>query len=149
MVEISITSSLDGEKQKSLMFDAGGDEARPLLVGLHTWSSSYNSTGSGLKYASWCITNNWHFVHPHFRGPNNSPKAMGSTFAIQDVIDAVEHMKKTVKVDADRIYLIGVSGGGHMAMQMAAHHPEVWAGVSAWPSILPRPRHVSTRQTDA
>ena len=90
VVEIRIPSTLDGETQKSLMFDAGGDEARPLLVGLHTWSSSYNKGGSGVKYADWCITNNWHFVHPDFRSPNNTPKAMGSKFAVQDVIDAVD-----------------------------------------------------------
>jgi pimeloyl-ACP methyl ester carboxylesterase len=60
---------------------------------------------------------------------------MGSELAVQDVVDAVEHLKKTHAVDANRIYLIGVSGGGHMAMLMAGRHPEIWAGVSAWCGI--------------
>ena len=38
-------------------------------------------------------------------------------------------------VDESRVYLIGVSGGGHMAMLMAGRHPELWAGVSAWCGI--------------
>jgi predicted peptidase len=57
---------------------------------------------------------------------------MGSDAAVSDIVSAVEWMKKKVKVDSDRIYIIGGSGGGYMALLMAGRHPEIWAGVSAW-----------------
>ena len=57
---------------------------------------------------------------------------MGADAAVADIVSAVEWMKKQVKVDNDRIYIIGGSGGGFMALLMAGRHPEIWAGVSAW-----------------
>ncbi len=44
-------------------------------------------------------------------------------------------MKDLYSVDTDRVYLVGVSGGGHAALLMAGRSPEVWAGVSAWCGI--------------
>jgi len=38
-------------------------------------------------------------------------------------------------VDLRRIYLAGVSGGGHVALLMAGRAPDLWAGVSAWVPI--------------
>lgn len=86
-------------------------------------------------YARWCIEKDWHFIHPHFRGPNRSPDACGSEKAVQDIIDAVEYMKQHHKVDPDRIYLVGVSGGGYASLLMAGRAPHLGAGVSAWVPI--------------
>jgi pimeloyl-ACP methyl ester carboxylesterase len=133
--EIRILSSLDKTEQPSLTWSPSGNEPRPLLVGLHTWSGDYKQASNGHSYAQWCMDQGWHFVYPNFRGPNNTPAALGSPLAVQDIVDAVEHLKKTHAVDTSRIYLIGVSGGGHMALQMAGKHPEIWAGVSAWCGI--------------
>ncbi len=110
-------------------------EKRPLLVSLHSWSSSYTQTRGETPYARWCIENDWHFIHPHFRGPNRTPDACGSDKVVQDILDAVSYMQIQHKVDADRIYLVGVSGGGHAALLMAGRAPKIWAGVSAWASI--------------
>ncbi|TDU66163.1 prolyl oligopeptidase family protein [Prosthecobacter fusiformis] len=132
---IQVRSSADQTEQPALAWSPPGTEARPLLVGLHTWSSDYKQSSNGRAYAHWCSQMGWHFIAPNFRGPNNTPEAMGSDLAVQDVVDAVEHMKKSQAVDTSRIYLIGVSGGGHMAMLMAGRHPEIWAGVSAWCGI--------------
>lgn len=134
--EIRVRSSADGAEQPVLVWSPAGDaEPRPLLVGLHTWSSDYRSASNGVVFARWAMQRGWHFIHPNFRGPNRSPQAAGSDLAVQDIVDAVEHMKATARVDASRIYLIGASGGGHMAMLMAGRHPEIWAGVSAWVGI--------------
>jgi dienelactone hydrolase len=112
------------------------DGKKPLLVGLHTWSSNYASAGGDVVYAEWCIAQGWAFVHPDFRGPNWTPPALGSDRAVQDIVEAVAWAKKQTQVDESRIYLIGVSGGGHMALLMAGRHPEIWAGVSAWCGIV-------------
>jgi len=121
--------------QPALFWRAPGEGKKPLLVGLHTWSSTYGQAGSSLPYQTWCRQEGWHFIHPHFGGPNYTPQAMGSDFAVEEVVRAVKWAQTQTEVDADRIYLVGVSGGGHMALMMAARHPEIWAGVSAWCGI--------------
>jgi len=108
----------------------------PLLVGLHTWSSDYRQTGSSLPYWEWCRNQGWHFIHPNFRGANRIPEALGSERAVRDIVDAVAWAKANANVDSQRVYLVGVSGGGHMALLMAGCHPELWAGVSAWCGIV-------------
>ena len=134
--DIRIDAS-DGAKQPALYYTPDTTEPVPLLVGLHTWSGKYTSWGKGygIPWAEHCKTHDWAFIHPQFRGPNKTPEACGSDRAILDILEAVEYAKTQRAIDADRIYLVGVSGGGHMAMMMAARHPEVWAGVSAWCGI--------------
>ena len=126
----------DGVKQPAIWFTPAKKGKKPLLVGLHTWSSTFASAGGDAVYAKWCIEQGWAFVHPDFRGPNWTPSALGSDRAVQDVVEAVAWAKTQTEVDDSRIYLIGVSGGGHMAMLMAGRHPELWAGVSAWCGIV-------------
>lgn len=134
VVKVEIPAS-DGVTQKAMWFTPASKDKKPLLVGLHTWSSNFASAGGDAVYAEWCIAQGWAFVHPDFRGPNWTPQALGSDRAVQDVVEAVEWAKKQTAVDETRIYLVGVSGGGHMAMLMAGRHPEIWAGVSAWCGI--------------
>ena len=74
-------------------------------------------------------------MHPHFRGPNNHADACGSDLAVQDVLDAVSYMSERYSVDENRIYLVGVSGGGHLALLLAGRFPQRWAAVSAWCGI--------------
>ncbi|OGV58178.1 MAG: hypothetical protein A2X49_03160 [Lentisphaerae bacterium GWF2_52_8] len=133
--DLAYSSSADHTLQPALAFTAKTDEQRPLLVALHTWSGDYTQAGGETVYADWCIQNSWHFIHPNFRGPNWTPQALGSDFVVEDISSAVEHMKKICKVDPDRIYLVGVSGGGHASLLMAGRRPEIWAGVSAWCGI--------------
>ena len=109
-------------------------EPRPLLVGLHTWSSDYRQNNS--PYGKWCIEKKWNFIHPNFRGPNRRPQATGSELVVADILSAVEYARKNGAVDETRIYLVGASGGGYAALLMAGRAPEVWAGVSAWVPIL-------------
>lgn len=109
---------------------------RPLLVALHTWSTTYTQDyGGEIVYSQWAMDHQWHFLHPHFRGQNWKSDACGSELAVQDIMDAVDAVKEKYAVDSNRIYLVGVSGGGHMATLLAGRHPEVWAGVSAWAPI--------------
>ena len=60
---------------------------------------------------------------------------MGSELVVQDIVDAVEFMKKHHAVDTDRIYLVGGSGGGYASLLMAGRAADLWAGVSAWVPI--------------
>jgi pimeloyl-ACP methyl ester carboxylesterase len=133
--EIQYRSAADQTDQPALCFQPDVTKAAPLLVGLHTWSSNYRQASYGSPYAKWCIEKKWTFIYPNFRGPNRNPAACGSELVVKDIVSAVEYAKKHSNVDANRIYLIGASGGGHCALLMAGRHPEIWAGVSAWVPI--------------
>lgn len=136
VAEITYLSAADQTKQPAL-FEAPADKAKPvpLLVALHTWSSDYKQAGGEAVYARWCQDMGWAFIHPNFRGKNNTPDALGSDLAVEDIRSAVEYAKSSANIDPERIYCIGVSGGGHASLLMAARAPEIWAGVSAWCGI--------------
>ncbi len=125
-------STLDGERQPLLHWapETAVDNPTPMLVFLHSWSSDYQQDNS--KWLKICAAHNWIWLHPNFRGVNQSPKACGSRYARQDVLDSIAFARKRWRVDSQRIYLAGVSGGGHMALLMAGHHPEEFSAVSAW-----------------
>ena len=133
--EIKYPANADKTLQPMLLRVASGKSKRPLLVGLHSWSRNYTQAGGEVVYARRCIEKDWHFIHPNFRGPNWTADACGSDKVVKDIVDAVAYMKKNHQVDADRIYLIGVSGGGHASLLMAGRAPDIWAGVSAWVPI--------------
>jgi dienelactone hydrolase len=128
------TSAPGNTMQPAYYYTPSATEPRPLLVGLHPWSSGYTNT-SGAPYADWCIQKGWVFIHPNFRGPNNNPLATGSEYVVADIISAVSYAKGRDLVDESRIYLIGVSGGGHCSLLLAGRAPDIWAGVSAWVPI--------------
>lgn len=126
------TSALDGERQPLLYWapELAEEEPTPLLVFLHSWSSDY--TQDNAKWLKACAEQKWIWLHPNFRGINQSPKACGSRFARQDILDSIAFARNRWSVDPQRIYLAGVSGGGHMALLMAGHHPHQFSAISAW-----------------
>lgn len=130
----------DGSDQPALFWSpeknpASSEKERPLLVALHTWSGGYRQAGGEVKYAEWCLQNDWIFIHPHFRGPNLTPEALGSDLTIADIRAAVEWAKTQSTVDENRIYAVGVSGGGHITQLLAGRTPGIWAGISSWCGI--------------
>lgn len=130
---ITYQSAADNTQQHCLVYDPHQDRSVPLLVALHTWSNDYRQPQP--FYAQWCIQQGWAMIHPDFRGPNRTPDGCGSELAVQDVLSCVDEAQKTMNIDPDRIYLVGVSGGGHMALLLAGRAPERWAAVSAWCGI--------------
>ncbi|HKO60148.1 MAG TPA: prolyl oligopeptidase family serine peptidase [Pyrinomonadaceae bacterium] len=127
-------STADNTQQPMMFYKPQGNEPRPLLVGLHSWSETFRQRESVI-YAEWAIANDWVFIHPNFRGPNNKPQATGSDLVIADVLSAIDYAKTNARVDHSRIYAVGWSGGGHLGLLLAGRAPEVWAGVSAWVPI--------------
>jgi pimeloyl-ACP methyl ester carboxylesterase len=136
LTDVAFTATADNSTQHMLFYDSGMGKKKPLLVALHTWSNGYLTDKSVEEYQRWCEATDWALAFPDFRGANISPDAMGSAKAVADIADAVEHAKTLCAVDDTRIYLAGVSGGGHMALLAAALLPEIWAGVTAWVPIF-------------
>lgn len=133
--ELSVTSTLDGSEQPSRIWtpDRPDDKPIPLLVSLHTWSSGYEQDRS--DWVREAQTRGWIYLQPDFRGPNDHPEACGSALARQDIIDALDWVLDHYSVDETRIYLAGVSGGGHMTMLMSGYHPDRFSAATAWVGI--------------
>lgn len=134
MQETQITSTFDNSQQPVLFDCVQGKTPRPLLVGLHTWSAErHNQENVLLPLAR---ERNWNLLLPEFRGPNlvsnsDGENACGSQAAKQDILDAVAHFQKQNNCGSE-VFLYGGSGGGHMALLMAAANPKLWTAVSAW-----------------
>ena len=135
--KISVRSTFDKSLQPSYLilptrYDAAGSPI-PLLVSLHTWSGDLEQRNTALEKAA--DSKGWIYLFPNFRGVNRTPQACGSPAACQDILDAVKWVQARYRVDQRRIYLTGVSGGGHMTMLMVGKHPQPWAAASAWVGI--------------
>ncbi len=135
--KVSIKSTVDGTDQPCYVilpdgFEPDGEPV-PLLVSLHTWSGNVEQRNKPLEQLA--DERGWICLFPHFRGPNAHPDACGSPKAQQDILDAVAWARENYPVDPNRIYLTGVSGGGHMTLLMVGCHPDMWAAASAWVGI--------------
>ena len=136
--EIFVKSTLDGTMQPSYFYKSDSPEKRPLLVGLHTWSyERSNQIGNMLPVAE---KYDFNLLLPEFRGKNlksnpNCKQACGSEFAKQDIQDAIDYLIENGEVDKDNIFLLGLSGGGHMALLMAGKCPEYFKAIGAFVPI--------------
>lgn len=136
--ELLITSSLDGTIQPSLFYKSESSEKRPLLVGLHTWSyDRFNQIENMLPLAE---KHDFNLLLPEFRGKNlaenpHCKEACGSELAKQDIQDAIDFVIKYENVDPENVFLLGLSGGGHMALLMAGKCPEYFKAIGAFVPI--------------
>lgn len=132
--EILVKSTIDTSVQPSLFYKAETGEKRPLLVGLHSWSyDRFNQIDNMLPYAD---KYGFNLLLPDFRGSNletnpNCTKACGSIYAKQDIKDAIDYVVANENVDEENIFLLGFSGGGHMALMMAGFCPEYFKAIGA------------------
>jgi pimeloyl-ACP methyl ester carboxylesterase len=129
---IEYLSEKDGSMQPALVRGAEGDEARPLIVCLHTWSADIDKQVYYERYVNKCKEYNWHFIFPRFRGPNWLPEACGSDLVVSDLVCAVTYMKQNFNVDETKVFLVGGSGGGHASLLMAGRCPEIFTAISSW-----------------
>ncbi|MCJ7724818.1 MAG: alpha/beta fold hydrolase [Acidimicrobiia bacterium] len=132
--EIRVTSTADGVEQPVLWLPPQGDRDQPLLVILHSWSSTYLQH-AGIPYALWAQENGWAVIAPEFRGRNNNPDAIGSELAVRDVVDAIDWAVNQDGVDEDRVFAVGYSGGGMMGLLLAGRHPDKVTAVAAWGTV--------------
>lgn len=111
--QVEIISSIDGQVQPAWFYKSQSSLPRPLVVSLHTWSGGFDQADT-LSWES--IKKDYNYIHPHFRGPNNTPQACGSKFAIQDIDDAIAYALENGNVDTSEIHITGVSGGGYSTL---------------------------------
>ena len=136
--EILIRSTYDGTEQPSLYYKSASAEKRPLLVGLHTWSyDRFNQIGNMLPVAE---KYDYNLLLPEFRGRNKAAnphctEACASVAAMQDIRDAIDWAIREGNADPAHVFLLGGSGGGHMALMMAGYCPEVFEVIGAFVPI--------------
>ena len=132
--EILVQSTIDGTMQPSLFY-AASKSNRPLLISLHTWSyDRFNQLESIVPFAE---KYDFNLLLPEFRGSNldtneHCTLACASLHAKQDIKDAVDYVVRNFDVDADNIFMLGCSGGGHMALMMCGFCPEYFKAVGAF-----------------
>lgn len=147
---IEVTSTADRSRQPSTLTVPPSTPANtsryPLLVLLHTWSNNLEQRFPAVETGA--ASRGWLLLEPNFRGRDNRPQACGSSLAQQDILDAVDWVRRRLPVDSTRIYLLGFSGGGFMTMLMAARHPGPWAAASAWAGISDLAEWYVERQHD-
>lgn len=136
-IEITVKSTVDGSMQPSLFFENKGGK-KPLLVGLHTWS--YDRFNQIENFSPLAEKYGFHLLLPDFRGSNlvsnpNCIDACGSLKAKQDIKDAIDYCIENYDIDVDNIFLLGGSGGGHMALMMAGFCPEYFKAIASFVPI--------------
>ncbi len=133
--ELWLRSQYDGSMQPSLFYESKSKDASPLLVGLHTWSyDRFNQVRFMLPIAE---KYGFHLLLPEFRGANKERnpihrQACASKAAMQDIIDATEYVTEHFNVDRENIFLLGGSGGGHMALMMAGNYPDFFKAIASF-----------------
>ncbi len=132
LTRTTLTSSLDNTDQPIAWWAPGSanSQPRPLLVLLHTWSADYRQ--DRYPWLEQAVQREWIYIQPNFRGRNDNPEACGSPLAQQDILDTIDWAIEKFEVDHSRIYLAGVSGGGHMSLLMAGRYPQRFSAVSSW-----------------
>ena len=101
--KVEIISSVDQAKQPAYFFKAISKSPRPLIISLHTWSGGYDQKDI---ISRMCIENDYNYIHPHFRGPNNTWDACGSPLVVSDIEDAIGYAVKNGNVDTTEIHII-------------------------------------------
>ncbi len=128
---VLIKSTVDGTRQPALFYDSGSKDKKPLLLALHSWSADYQHQYS-IPFGIWAVKNDWVFIHPDYRGAFTNKSATASEPAIQDILDALTYAISHARVDSDRIYITGFSGGAMVTLIMVGRYPQLWAGAAAW-----------------
>ncbi len=132
MKVINIPSTLDSAIQEAYFYTSSSDEAKPLIVSLHTWSGDYTQRDPLVEQI---LEKDWNYIHPDFRGANNTPKAMGSAFAINDIDQAIKYALEKAKVTPSSIHVIGASGGGYATLYTFMKSKYDIDSFSAWVPI--------------
>lgn len=129
---VEIKSPLDGALQKAFFYKTKKSAPQPLIISLHTWSGNYSQQD---PLAKQILEKDWNYIHPNFRGMNNTPKSCGSKYAIDDIDQAINFALINGNVDEKNIHVIGVSGGGMATLLSYMNSKYAVSSFSAWVPI--------------
>ena len=110
---VQIRSNADGSLQPAYFVASRARILKPLVVSLHTWSGDYSQND---PLAGMTKGEGWNYIHPDFRGPNWTKDACLSNKAVSDIDDAIQYAINSGSVDIEKIFVVGVSGGGYATL---------------------------------
>lgn len=128
----NVESSKDGAIQKVYYYKSKSKSSKPLIVSLHTWSGDYAQND---KLAELCRDKDLNYIHPDFRGANNSTEACSSELVLSDIDDAISYALDNFNVNNDEVYVMGFSGGGYATLSTFMRSKQNIRKFSAWASI--------------
>jgi len=118
-----LLQNYDSTKQRfELYVPAGADSktAAPLILFV-----SPSQKGTGLsQFRTLCDREGIVFASPHQAGNQTS-----GARRVRIVMDTLDEVRRRIKIDPDRTYIGGFSGGGRIAMTIATALPEYFGGV--------------------
>ncbi|MGI9173699.1 MAG: alpha/beta hydrolase family protein [Rhodothermales bacterium] len=131
---VEIPNPTNGTVQRAYFRRSTKEGPQPLVVVLHTWSGDYRQeTESSLVPQA--VEKDWHYIHPDFRGPNNTPDACCSDRAVEDIDAAIDYAVTHADVDTARVYVVGASGGGYATLCFFMKGRRMVASYGAWVPI--------------
>ncbi len=129
---VEIPSAVDGKIQMAYLYGSKASGPAPLIVNLHTWSGDFTQED---PLSELCRSRDLNYIHPDFRGVNNTINACCSDLAISDIDESIRYAIENANVDTSRIYVIGYSGGGYAALAAFMKSTHRIRKFSAWVPI--------------
>lgn len=132
---VNFTNSYDGSSQQAqIQIPSGYTGAlRPLVIFAHP---RYGVMEDGLTiFGSAANAKNWLLASPQMHGRWPTPPNPSGAFAYAslesqyDIIGALAYMAANCNVDKSRVYLVGYSMGGQIAVVTGAKYPHIFAAV--------------------
>lgn len=130
---VEIKSPLDGSLQPAYFYKTKSDKPQPLIVSLHSWSHDYTQYDSINEFS---FEKDFNFIHPNFRGVNNTKDGCCSDLVISDIDASIDYALKNANVDKDKIYVMGMSGGGYATLGMFMKSKHKIKKFSAWVPLV-------------
>lgn len=129
---LDLKSSIDSNIQKVYYYKSKSNFPKPLIVSLHTWGGNYLEKDS---LALICKQKDINYIHPNFRGKNNTINSCCSQLVLADIDDAISYAIVNLNVDTSQIYVIGASGGGYATLSTFMKSRHDIKQFSAWVPI--------------
>jgi pimeloyl-ACP methyl ester carboxylesterase len=129
IVELTITSN--GDRMSGLAYLAEGKESHPTILLLN----GYPGNEKNLDVAQAMRRKGWNVVFFHYRGAWGSEGEFSIVNAEQDVQSVLQYINddnnaKRLRIDTEKISIVGHSMGGHMAIAGLIDNPKVKCAVS-------------------
>jgi len=122
MIELNFESH--GDRLNGILYQAGGAGPHPTVVLLH----GYPGNEKNLDLAQSMRRAGYNVLFFHYRGAWGSGGDFSFTHVIEDVGSAIQYLRESandIRVDPNRILLVGHSMGGFAALQGAAKDDQV------------------------
>jgi pimeloyl-ACP methyl ester carboxylesterase len=129
IVELTITSN--GDRMSGLAYLAADNEPHPTILLLH----GYPGNEKNLDVAQAMRNKGWNVVFFHYRGAWGSEGEFSIVNAEQDVQNVLQYMNdennaQKLRIDTEKISIVGHSMGGHMAVAGLIDNPNIKCAVS-------------------